>query len=194
VFCVIETNNIEHFYKKFQENGLNFVYPIKDEFWGKNALFEDLYGNKWDLVETPTKKHLPEKTDPILMFSLLTLLVNDVDEAKDWYVTKLGFQVLSDNTYGDGDNLRWLEIGPSASFPAFTVVAASTQPKKDRVGQQFFLLNVDDMHSFYTHTKAKGVEYHGIPKEGCGGIDAQFKDLYGNRWNVRESTKIPVKE
>jgi len=50
------------------------------------------------------------------------------------------------------------------------------------------------MHSFYTHTKAKGVEYHGIPKEGCGGIDAQFKDLYGNRWNVRESTKIPVKE
>jgi len=189
VFCVVETNNIQHFYEKMTQSGVTFHSEIKTEFWGKNVVFEDLYGNLWDLVETFDQKHLSgivESTEPVLKISLLTLLAKDQDEAKDWYVSKLGFSIISDNTYGS--NFRWLELGPESSVPCFTVVQATSDSTKSRIGTQGFLLGVDDLHSFYTHAVANGVEFQGLPTPGYGGVDAQFTDLYGNRWNVREST------
>ena len=33
------------------EQGISFVRPPKEEPYGKVAVFEDLYGNMWDLLE-----------------------------------------------------------------------------------------------------------------------------------------------
>jgi uncharacterized glyoxalase superfamily protein PhnB len=38
-------------YKNMQAQGINFVREPKTEEYGTVAVFEDLYGNLWDLVE-----------------------------------------------------------------------------------------------------------------------------------------------
>lgn len=54
VFLFLYTDNFERDYKVMQEKGINFVRPPKDEEYGRVAVFEDLYGNWWDLLE-PTR-------------------------------------------------------------------------------------------------------------------------------------------
>ena len=48
-----------------------------------------------------------------------TLFVADQDEAKDFYVNKLGFDVRMDNTMGP---FRWLTVGPKGQ-PNFQIVS-----------------------------------------------------------------------
>ncbi|MFN2393963.1 MAG: VOC family protein, partial [Pyrinomonadaceae bacterium] len=38
-------------YKNMQSQGIKFVREPKDEAYGTVTVFEDLYGNLWDLVE-----------------------------------------------------------------------------------------------------------------------------------------------
>jgi catechol 2,3-dioxygenase-like lactoylglutathione lyase family enzyme len=50
VFLFLQTNNFWIDYKAMLEKGINFVRePIK-EAYGTVAVFEDLYGNLWDLI------------------------------------------------------------------------------------------------------------------------------------------------
>ena len=41
-------------YRKYQENGVVFVREPKVADYGTVAVFRDLYGNLWDLLEPPT--------------------------------------------------------------------------------------------------------------------------------------------
>lgn len=38
------------------ERGTNFIRPPKEEYYGMVAVFEDLYGNMWDLLK-PNEKN-----------------------------------------------------------------------------------------------------------------------------------------
>ncbi len=50
VFLFLQTNDFWHDYKTMFEKGINFVRePIKEDY-GTVAVFEDLYGNLWDLI------------------------------------------------------------------------------------------------------------------------------------------------
>ncbi|MEI3801430.1 MULTISPECIES: VOC family protein [unclassified Chitinophaga] len=55
VFLFLYTDNFERDYKAMLEKGINFVRPPKDEEYGRVAVFEDLYGNLWDLLEPAAK-------------------------------------------------------------------------------------------------------------------------------------------
>jgi catechol 2,3-dioxygenase-like lactoylglutathione lyase family enzyme len=56
VFLFLQTNNFWIDYKTMLEKGINFVRePIK-EAYGTVAVFEDLYGNLWDLIGKESKK------------------------------------------------------------------------------------------------------------------------------------------
>lgn len=51
VFLFLETDDFYRDYHNFIANGITFVRePIKEEY-GTVAVFEDLYGNLWDLIE-----------------------------------------------------------------------------------------------------------------------------------------------
>lgn len=45
------TDDFDRDYAKLKERKVNFVRPPKEEPYGKVAVFEDLYGNQWDLLE-----------------------------------------------------------------------------------------------------------------------------------------------
>jgi catechol 2,3-dioxygenase-like lactoylglutathione lyase family enzyme len=51
VFLFLYTNNFKHDYKQMVENGIRFVRQPTAEAYGTVAVFEDLYGNLWDLIE-----------------------------------------------------------------------------------------------------------------------------------------------
>ncbi|MBS1736212.1 MAG: VOC family protein [Bacteroidetes bacterium] len=51
VFLFLFTDDFWRDYNNMLEKGINFVRPPKDEVYGKVAVFEDLYGNLWDLLQ-----------------------------------------------------------------------------------------------------------------------------------------------
>ena len=54
VFLFLYTDNIKRDYNNMKEKGILFIREPSIESYGTVAVFEDLYGNLWDLIE-PTK-------------------------------------------------------------------------------------------------------------------------------------------
>ncbi|MDB6056474.1 MAG: glyoxalase [Verrucomicrobiales bacterium] len=54
VFLFLYTDNFERDYNRYKQAGIEFVRPPKDEPYGTVAVFKDLYGNLWDLVQPST--------------------------------------------------------------------------------------------------------------------------------------------
>jgi len=51
VFLFLYTDDFWRDYHAYQAKGLTFVREPKDESYGTVAVFKDLYGNLWDLVQ-----------------------------------------------------------------------------------------------------------------------------------------------
>ena len=51
VFLFLETDDFWRDYQLYQDRGLTFVRPPLEADYGTVAVFEDLYGNLWDLVQ-----------------------------------------------------------------------------------------------------------------------------------------------
>jgi catechol 2,3-dioxygenase-like lactoylglutathione lyase family enzyme len=51
VFLFLSTDNFWRDYNEMVTAGINFVREPKDAPYGTVAVFEDLYGNLWDLIE-----------------------------------------------------------------------------------------------------------------------------------------------
>jgi len=56
VFLFLFTDDFWRDYNKMLENGITFVRPPNEEAYGLVAVFEDLYGNLWDLLQ-PNEKN-----------------------------------------------------------------------------------------------------------------------------------------
>jgi len=51
VFLFLETDDFRRDYEKMTALGITFVRPPKTEAYGTVAVFQDLYGNLWDLLQ-----------------------------------------------------------------------------------------------------------------------------------------------
>lgn len=51
VFLFLATDDFHRDYARMRSLGVTFVRPPKDAPYGTVAVFEDLYGNRWDLVQ-----------------------------------------------------------------------------------------------------------------------------------------------
>ena len=51
VFLFLHTDDFWRDYRLYVSRGVAFVRPPKDESYGTVAVFRDLYGNLWDLVQ-----------------------------------------------------------------------------------------------------------------------------------------------
>jgi catechol 2,3-dioxygenase-like lactoylglutathione lyase family enzyme len=63
VFLFLETDDFERDYRTLIDRGVDFVRPPQRFGYGQVAVFEDLYGNLWDLVE-PTERREPGRKSP----------------------------------------------------------------------------------------------------------------------------------
>lgn len=55
VFMFLYTDDFWRDYNQMQEKGIKFIREPKEEVYGTVAVFEDLYGNLWDLLEPKNK-------------------------------------------------------------------------------------------------------------------------------------------
>lgn len=59
VFLFLETDDFNRDYRTYVNRGVNFVRPPRQFPYGTVAVFEDLYGNRWDLIQ-PIAASTPE--------------------------------------------------------------------------------------------------------------------------------------
>ena len=80
----------------------------------------------------------------------IALVVNDYDEAINFYVNKLKFELIED-TYQSEQNKRWVVIAPPNSSGVTLLLAKASKPEQlDFIGNQsggrvFLFLNTDLM-------------------------------------------------
>jgi catechol 2,3-dioxygenase-like lactoylglutathione lyase family enzyme len=58
VFLFLSTDDFQRDYDRMSAAGVRFVRPPLEAPYGIVAVFEDLYGNRWDLVQYRSNHHL----------------------------------------------------------------------------------------------------------------------------------------
>lgn len=58
VFLFLQTDDFWRDYNNYVERGIEFVRPPKVEEYGTVAVFKDLHGNLWDLIEFSNSKNI----------------------------------------------------------------------------------------------------------------------------------------
>lgn len=61
VFLFLNTNDFWIDYEQYLSRGVCFVREPKVESYGTVAVFEDLYGNRWDLIQLSEGHHIRER-------------------------------------------------------------------------------------------------------------------------------------
>lgn len=51
VFLFLYTDDFDRDFQRYVSNGVEFVRPPELQNYGKVAVFKDLYGNMWDLIQ-----------------------------------------------------------------------------------------------------------------------------------------------
>ncbi|MCX5243157.1 VOC family protein [Streptomyces prunicolor] len=122
--------------------------------------------------------------------ALVTLVVDDYDEAIRFYTEALGFRLVEDATRPDGS--RWVVVTPpgvGGSGTGLLLARAKGEDQGARVGDQTggrvgFFLHTDDFARDHARMLAAGVTFLEEPRHESYGSVAVFQDLYGNRWDL----------
>lgn len=122
------------------------------------------------------------------------IVVRDYDEALDFYVGVLGFEVIEDSYQPEQDK-RWVVVKPRGSGTTSILLARATDAHQERVigdqtgGRVFVFLATEDFGRDYEALLAAGVDFVRPPKQADYGTVAVFKDLYGNLWDLVQFTR-----
>jgi catechol 2,3-dioxygenase-like lactoylglutathione lyase family enzyme len=129
-----------------------------------------------------------------------TVFVLDQDESLIFYRDKLGFEVRTDATMGNG--FRWLTVSPKTQpeleialmkieeGPMCDAERAATLTKLVKDGA--FCIGVfetSDCRSTYNELTARGVQFMSPPEEKFYGIEAVGKDNSGNWFSMSQPLK-----
>lgn len=118
--------------------------------------------------------------------ALTALLVHDYDAAIDFYVGKVGFDLVEDTDMGGGK--RWVVVRPPGSEGGLLLAQAKGE-QAGTVGRQgggrvWLFLETDDFGRDHARMTAAGVSFLEAPRHEAYGSVAVFEDLHGNRWDL----------
>lgn len=119
----------------------------------------------------------------------IALVVRDYDEALDFYLNTLNFELIED-TYQPEQDKRWVVIAPPGSRGTTLLLARASKPEQEPFignqagGRVFLFLNSDDFWRDYNEMVERGIKFIRPPKVESYGTVAVFEDLYGNLWDL----------
>ena len=121
-----------------------------------------------------------------------TIIVDDYDQAIEFFVGALGFELAEDSparTTGDGRPKRWVVVRPPGARTGVLLARADGPRQAEAVGNQVagrvgFFLRVDDFDTAFRRMTAAGVEFVTVPRTEPYGRVAVFLDIAGNRWDL----------
>ncbi|MFD9225687.1 VOC family protein [Streptomyces sp. NPDC060064] len=129
--------------------------------------------------------------------AISTVWVLDQDRAKEFYTEKLGLEVRTDMTLGDG-GMRWLTVGakdqPDVQLTLMVPGAPAMDPEAAEAMKTLIskgvmgagVLATDDVHGDYEKLKARGVEFLQPPRERPYGTEAILRDDSGNWYSFTQ--------
>lgn len=122
----------------------------------------------------------------------VAIVVNDYDEAIEFYTQKLHFDLIEDTKLSE--TKRWVLIAPKGSNGTRLLLAkAANDTQATRIGNQaggrvFLFLFTDDFKRDHQNLIAHNVKIVREPIHEEYGTVLVFADLYGNLWDLIEST------
>ena len=126
-----------------------------------------------------------------MQIDLVTLVVETYDEAIDFFVGVLGFELVEDSESltNDGRAKRWVVVRPPLAHTGLLLAQADGDAQALAVGNQTgarvgFFLRVDDFEATLARMLAAQVELITTPREEPYGKVVVFRDLAGNRWDL----------
>ncbi len=120
----------------------------------------------------------------------VALVVEDYDDAIEFYTNKLDFELIEDTQLSE--DKRWVIVAPPGSTECSLLLAkASNERQKASIGNQsggrvFLFLYTDDFYRDYDKLLLRQVTIVRPPENHAYGIVAVFQDLYGNLWDLIE--------
>ncbi len=120
---------------------------------------------------------------------LTAVVVTDYDEAIDFYVSTLGFELVEDRFVPEQQKRFVVVAPPGCTESRLLLARAVGDEQSSRVGNQtggrvFLFLFTDDFWRDYEAYRTRGVEFVREPKKESYGTVAVFADLYGNLWDL----------
>ena len=124
----------------------------------------------------------------------VALVVENYDDAIEFYINKLQFELIEDTDLGGGK--RWVQVSPPNSTGTNLLLAqASNEDQKKSIGNQaggrvFLFLQTNDFWRDYEYMKGQGVEFTEEPRVEEYGTVVVFKDLYGTKWDLLQLNQV----
>lgn len=138
---------------------------------------------------SPFKAHrcsfYPERQDPYLRLSTVTVFVRDQERALRFYLNQLGFTVAYDARSASGTG--WLAVAP----PDGTAVVALVAPKPD--SEEYTLIGrsteivflTENVKAKYEEWRSRGVRFLYAPEtQSWGAVSTRFEDVDGNSFTL----------
>jgi len=122
----------------------------------------------------------------------IAIVVKDYDEAIEFYTQKLKFDLIEDTKLSE--TKRWVLIAPKGSNGTRLLLAkAANEEQATRIGNQaggrvFLFLFTDDFKRDHQNLIEQNVKIVREPIQEVYGTVLVFADLYGNLWDLIEST------
>jgi catechol 2,3-dioxygenase-like lactoylglutathione lyase family enzyme len=125
-----------------------------------------------------------------MQITSVSVPVSDQEQAKEFYVDTLGFELLVDNSEREG--MRWIEVAPEGSATSLMLVSWSDTllPSLYRV----IVVATDDIQAAYEELVAKGISFDLAPTEQANGMQAMFRDPDGNALVLLERSSFALSE
>jgi catechol 2,3-dioxygenase-like lactoylglutathione lyase family enzyme len=123
---------------------------------------------------------------------LVSLLVDDYDDAIRFFVDVVGFELVEDSpatTSVGGRPKRWVVVRPPGATTGVLLARADGERQERAVGDQWagrvgMFLEVDDFAAAHRRMTDAGVEFVEGPRREPYGTLAVFRDIAGNRWDL----------
>jgi catechol 2,3-dioxygenase-like lactoylglutathione lyase family enzyme len=136
--------------------------------------------------------------------SHVNVWVGDQEEAKTFYTEKLGLEVREDATLEEFGGYRWLTVGPSGQPDVSIILSAPAPPAVDEESAKQLMslaatgalgpgiLQTEDCRKTAKELQDRGVEFTAEPEERFYGIDAGFRDPWGNEWRLVQPMEYDI--
>jgi catechol 2,3-dioxygenase-like lactoylglutathione lyase family enzyme len=117
---------------------------------------------------------------------IVSVPVSSQDQAREFYVHGLGWDLLSDEEYelGAGQQLRWLEVRPRGGQTAITLVLEDDTMRAGSM--KGMILRARSLESTVAELTGRGVTFTQEIQEAPWARYVSFQDPDGNSWVIQE--------
>ena len=120
---------------------------------------------------------------------MITIVVDDYDQAISHYVNDLGFTLIEDKEMTP--EKRWVVVAPSGDGARILLAKAANDTQKAAIGNSTggrvaFFMYTTNFNETYNAYSSRGIEFIEAPRQEAYGQVVVFKDKYGNKWDLIE--------